>query len=646
MVHRHPRTRRLAGALVLLAALAASAGAQRSLHWRELAVEASLRADGRLDVRERQTIVFRGAWNGGERRFNLRPRQRLTFSRLRRLDPVSGTEQPMWEGDLARVDGYAFTDATTLRWRSRLPSDPPFDGTALTYLLEYSLDNVLVPEGDGFVLDHDFAFPDRDGVIERFSARLALDAEWEPAGGFAGSWQAGSLPPGEGFVARIPLHYRGSGTPAGVVTGAPAALRYALAGLAIAAAGFLSLRLVRRERALGRLEPPVPLDDVNAVWLEEHVFSQLPEVVGAAWDNTTSAPEVAAVLARLVSEGRLRSEVQPGGLLRSPVLHLELLVDRDRFHGHERRLIDALFERGARTTDTAQVRERYKSTGFDPASKIRKALTELVAGMAPSRPREKPPARPTVLLFLFGVAMIVVVAVTAAADLPVILGGAGLTLGWFLLTIGFAIAWRGRVQALGVWSLGFVLPVLALLAALVVVLVSGATLAGSAALAGLTALALCAITSVLNQARSREGPERIALRRRLASARAWFARELEREQPRLEDAWFPYLIAFGLGRHMDRWFRAFGPEVAAVRDGVVHGISSGSGSAGGPGGGLGGWTGFGGGGGFSGGGASASWAAAAGSMAAGVSAPGSSGGSGGGGGGGGGSSGGGGGGGW
>jgi uncharacterized membrane protein YgcG len=217
---------------------------------------------------------------------------------------------------------------------------------------------------------------------------------------------------------------------------------------------------------------------------------------------------------------------------------------------------------------------------------------------------------------------------------------------WYLVTIGFAVAWRNRVHNLGTAALGLVIPILLLAAALLRILLTGETLAGFLVLAGITALALGCLTSVLNQARSRESAERIALRRRLALARDWFEEQLGRRDPALDDAWFPYLIAFGLGKHMDKWFRAFGPaDAMAAGHATSHnwstGSSSGSGHSGG------GWTGFGGGAGFSGGGASASWVAAAGTMAAGVSAPSSSGSSGGGGGGGGGgSSGGGGGGGW
>jgi uncharacterized membrane protein YgcG len=162
-------------------------------------------------------------------------------------------------------------------------------------------------------------------------------------------------------------------------------------------------------------------------------------------------------------------------------------------------------------------------------------------------------------------------------------------------------------------------------------------------LSGLVLVSLAAIRSVFNLAKSRDAGDRLENRRRLTAARDYFVRELRRPNPALDDAWFPYLVAFGLGANTDRWFRSFGGNSGvapssrstfASSSEPTLGSSSSSGS---------GWTG--GGGGASGGaGASGAWAVAAAELADGVASPHSSGS--GGGGGGGGSSGGGGGGGW
>lgn len=620
-------------------------GAQRTLHWSDVSVTARLDSAGVLRIDERQVIVFNGEWNGGERRFDTRRGQRLEFIGMRRVGD-DGVARPMTQGNLSAVDRYLFTDERTLRWRSRLPNDPPFANDTITYVLSYTITNALQPAANGYLLDHDFAFANRDGVIDQFSATLTLDEPWQAAGAFTGEVRAGRLPPGEGYVWQVPLVWTGAVAPSAVDLGAGELprLAMAMAYLAVVVTAVAGLR--QRERAKGRLEPLGSTLTVDTAFLQENVFAHLPEVIGAAWDNRTGAPEVTATLARFCAEGRMRSEVKEGtGLFKTPVMHLELLVSRDRFHGHERRLVDALFESGETTTSTESIKERYKSTGFDPADKIRKGVADLVSGLAPEGKGEIPSALPGLVLFLGGAAMSIAAMVTRPDDAIVVILGAGACLVWYLVTIGFAVSWRGRVHGLGRAALWFAVPIVVLSAVLLRVLLTGETRAGVLPLLGVTILALAVVRSVLNQAQSREVPERIAVRRRLALARAWFEEQLKRSDPSLKDEWFPWLIAFGLAKHMDKWFKAFGGEAAAV---VSHSRSAGSWSGSSGSSSSGGWSGFGGGGGFSGGGASATWAAAAGSMAAGVSAPSSSGGSsgGGGGGGGGGSSGGGGGGGW
>ena len=142
------RLRFIAACAVALCILAlpANALAQRALHWDNVEVAAHLDAEGRLVVTETQTMVFSGDWNGGERRFNIRPRQKL---RLLGLDRVSGADGdraiPMVrDSSLDDVDDYAFTDDTTLRWRSRLATDAPFESANKTYVLRYQLSNTLL----------------------------------------------------------------------------------------------------------------------------------------------------------------------------------------------------------------------------------------------------------------------------------------------------------------------------------------------------------------------------------------------------------------------------------------------------------------------------------------------------------------------
>jgi hypothetical protein len=152
------------------------------------------------------------------------------------------------------------------------------------------------------------------------------------------------MPPGLGYVVTSTLDYSGSGRPAAVFVGPPFGLRLLLCAAAVAAIVILFLRFLRFERQQGRYDRPDMPAEPDRAWFEAHLLGLRPEVVGAVWDQTVSGPEVSALLARLVAEGRLASRVEEvAGNWKKDILHLELLVDRDSFTSYERKLIDKLF---------------------------------------------------------------------------------------------------------------------------------------------------------------------------------------------------------------------------------------------------------------------------------------------------------------
>ena len=162
-------------------------------------------------------------------------------------------------------------------------------------------------QGEGFLLDHDFLFPDREGTIDRFELRLSLDPAWTPEGEIRETYTAENVAPGQGFVVTVPLRYSGIGVPAVRDTSRPREVvqaTLALLGLsALALAAFFA-----REYHLGRFAP-VPRD-VNEEWLRTSILSQPAELVGASWDDGIGAPEVVALIARMESEGKLESDVR------------------------------------------------------------------------------------------------------------------------------------------------------------------------------------------------------------------------------------------------------------------------------------------------------------------------------------------------
>jgi uncharacterized membrane protein YgcG len=637
--------------LALLAAALPLAAQEKSLHWSAVAVRARLDAAGTLHVAERQTIVFTGDWNGGYRSFRLGPGHRLHLERLVRIDPRNGQEISLVEGDLDQVDHYVWKDAKTLRWRSRLPSDPPFQETALTYEIDYTLTGILWKSGGLYHLDNNFVFVDREGVIQRFT----LDLDFAPA------WAAApvhleqrDLFPGEDMLVTRDLTFHGADEPAGVRGAAPAQVRGALFLAALIAMAWLYFRFRDAEAALGRWKPAGVPENPDPAWLEANLFSYLPEEVGALWDRKVGPPEVAATLARLVAEKKLESEVVPGrtvfGLVRigQDVLRLRRLVPLSELVGHEKKLVSRLFFDDRTEVDTDEIRKHYKSTGFDPASEIRETLERRLSNHTELRGQTPaPPRRPTLFLLLAAAVCFLLDGLPLfwQRSLVLALVISALSLLFYVPGLIAAFVWRKRVERLDAVSLFFLLPGLAvfglcLSAAFFIELFPasrGSLLPGLFGCLGLALIPVAAFNSLLNNARSRESAETIRRRQTLAAGRRWLQRELRRPQPALRDDWFPYLLAFGLNSDVDRWFRSFGGAAAGRMGGSLPSYGSGGGSGGG------GWTG--GGGSFGGAGASGTWAMAASGLASGVAAPSSSG-SGGGGGGGGGSSGGGGGGGW
>jgi uncharacterized membrane protein YgcG len=628
--------KRLLPALLLLALPAA--GQERTLFWKRIDVNAHLDARGTLHVRERQTFVFTGPWNGGERVFRVGLNQDLELEGISRIGP-DGREIPLIEGDVDQVDHYKHTSSDTVRWRSRLESDPPFDQTVIPYVIAYSVSKVLREEGGGvYVLNHDFSLPKAEWPIETLSVDLDLDPSWQPLDRVPSHFERQDLQPGTEAIVKARLRHTGA---AAVETGVrvpPAPLRRGLFAAALLAMAVLYVRFRKIEGGRGRFEP-LPETPWDEDWLRENVFDLKPEEVGALWDQAVGPPEVAAVLARLVAEGKMTSEVRPGrkllGFSLSPdVLHLRLAVPRNTLVGYECELVDKLFL-GGDETDTNSVKQHYRSTGFNPASLIEKPLRAVVSSHRGLGGQVHPPSRrPTLYLALAALVLFGLAAVSSSLVATAVLLAIVIFLVLWPTLVGqiAAFAWRKRTVHLDAASLVFLIPGLMVLgicagAAFLRDWAPASDLAqGLFGTLGLAVLPLAVWNSLLNNARSRESDETIRKRRLLTGARRLLAKELESETPRLRDEWLPYLLAFGLGTNVDRWFRSFGGPSSGRGFSTIG--TGGSGSSGGSIGG--GWSG--GGGSFGGAGATGAWAVAAAGLASGVSAPSSSGGSGGGGG--------------
>ena len=520
-------------------------------------VEARLDADGRLHVTERQAMVFTGDWNGGERIFRIGQGQSVKLESVTRVDAATGEKKRLSEGDLSQVDQYRWTDPRTLRWRSRLPSDPPFNFTEIGYEIAYTQSGILTRQGDDYILDRDFAFPDRPAAIKSFSLDLAFDSVWQPKRPWPGRLTRGPIPPGQGLVVTLPLAYRGTGRPAAARTGTTAGQRWAVFAFLLAGIVALFVAFRRRETALGRFAPLLPPGAIDAAWLEKNVFSMLPEEAGALWDEAIGAPEVAAVIARLAAEKKIEAKAE------GKKLTLKRLVPLDHFSGYEKSLVQALFFDGDET-DTDKIKKHYRASGFDRPKKIRKGLEERLARYSDSQDSsERAPRSPTAFLLLSGIALLVFLAVTKSEDPGTIIGlliFQGVIYGVALI---FASVFRKRLDRLDLFSITFLwAPLLFLYFSYRGIASGGQT--GLALLIGVLLLRLGITNNLFNAAKTRDGRKKIALRKALTAARLFFRRELGKRQPNLDDRWYPWVIAFGLGKSADRWFRAYGAPAAVA----------------------------------------------------------------------------------
>jgi hypothetical protein len=256
----------LATLLVVFGASAASAQS-RTLRWTRLAVTAHLDADGRLHVEERHSIVFDGDWNGGERVFRPSMENVIHLERISRIDE-SGAAVPLRENkEMTAVDEYGWTSSQTLRWRSRLPSDPSFEHREITYVLDYTDSNILIPGDDGsYLLDHHFGLPALEWPIDALSVTCRSIRS-----GRAGNWcrrtsRGMNAPHGENVTVTANLRHTGATRPAGVNFGAPAWLRVALLALLLGGRASMasSSCSARRASKAGALADPA---SIGRAWL-------------------------------------------------------------------------------------------------------------------------------------------------------------------------------------------------------------------------------------------------------------------------------------------------------------------------------------------------------------------------------------------
>lgn len=509
-------------ALLIFAATALTAQ-DRSLFWERLESDAFLDSEGSLHVTEIQTIVFDGDYNGGERRFPLQlsnPQAGL-FVKLNGMDRLEGDAWvPLRFGNLERVHHYEYDQwGGLVRWRARLPSDSPFRGERLVYRLKFVWPVVLRREDSRIVLKHDFAFPDREGMIKVFRTRLRVDPVWTASEAFNDWIEAGPLLPGTGFVRTVSFDIP-SNVPLPYKTHAEKVL-YKLSALGVVPLLVLFfLWFARREKATGLAVDPAPPDQT---WMRDVFLNHPPEVIA---DACGSPDHILSTLLLRLQTGKLL-DFAGGAFLR--------LGDG---HGEEKKFLDRLFPSGkseATADEIAAYRQKNKfgEIRWDAWSAAYNWRSE--HKIERYDPDVRWFARPVLWMFAF---LFFLVPAFAFTDL------AAVEFAGLLTCVLLALPWMrsqkaGRGPFVRTSTIAFCHAIL--------------LLAGIAALPVLTAAVLWLLpltllvcfASLLSARSVRSRQVTLYWEELVARGRTFFEQALKKQQV-LEESWAPYLLALGL----------------------------------------------------------------------------------------------------
>lgn len=580
-------------------------------YWDSIIVKTKLLSDGSLLVNEDMTYVFNGSWNGGYREVKLYSSQSVRFLKLKRWDEDSGQWIELKKGNLDHVDHYEIKGGNKILWRNRTVSDPPFNNQKIRYDLEYRVNGkVLIKKKDGYHFSYDFLFPDREGVVLLFRGELSSSDDWlytptdasinglisvSPKNGSLYSLskkpfiiEAKEVSPKDLRHIDVIFQFTGKGQPLfRTVTTYWEKFSLTIAffgGLCLLFLGFFYIEYRR-----GRFKKiPVIESSPDKPYLKEYVLNFLPEEVGAIWDGQIGAPEVSAVLARMILEKKLSSRViSERRFLIFPVksLQLTLLKPRGQFSGYEKKLINGWFIKGD-ITDAKTIRRYYRDRqeDFSAVEKIRDPLEKNTKKHSMLKDDEIKTFDWVVPLLLSAVAFIVTVYsyINSHGTTETTLGSLTLCLlamlsSWFLFLRNLSFIIGTPVSIMLRLFLGVFFPLVVFL--FYIESLNSELLPVAAAY--LWALAI--FSAFIHLSRTRNPPEKLEFRRHVLAIRNYWKKQLKTVHPDLKDEYFPYLMAMKLSSYIDHWNSVYASGSASSNGKSLSGWSGGGGSFGGAG---------------------------------------------------------------
>ncbi len=355
----------------------------KSLDWEQIEVDAYLGKDGSLEITETQSIRFSGDWNGAYRRYDLGMGEKIKFISLdRKLE--NGTWISLKSGSLYYTDEFQYDQLRhEIKWRSRMPSDKPFDNTILVYKIKVKYMDILRREGgDKFRLDHDFGFSDRKGDIGRMSIHLKVHEDWKIPGKFENSLTFLSnspLSPDQKMIVQLDLRYTGTE----IKSFSPSPLRiYFFRGieliLIICGLGILNFLIYIYAKKIGIMDEPIRIDSWKLFY--EILSDTKPEYVAILAESGMTE----TWMTRLTNEGKLRLSYSE-----KTNIILRKLVEDEAFSETDQKILKDLFVYGGREVSSNQIKEYYKSkkTSYSLNSDIERHYTNEMERLAFLEPR-------------------------------------------------------------------------------------------------------------------------------------------------------------------------------------------------------------------------------------------------------------------
>ncbi|MCC5815134.1 MAG: DUF2207 domain-containing protein [Leptospira sp.] len=346
-------------------------GEIKTLSWDYVHVEAVIKNNGRMEVRETLGIRFTGDWNGSYRYFDTGWGEGIRLLSVERQD-LAGNWYDLKQGSIDDLDEYIFDKATGMvKWRSRNFDDPPFQNDLIVYRITVEYQG-LFSRGISkeYNLNHDFSFSDREGQIGEMSVTISWEDQWEERTGNPSPqlYEATrSLQPGEGLVIKVPLKFIGDNSQ---FSNSPWLILFGRIGIWVLLLGILGLvqyLLYLLARKKGVFVEPEKIQDYKRC--DELLGDWKPEEIAILAETDV----VSTWITRLVASGDLRTGKDESGNF-----FLEKLSSDIAFSEEDKKIIPKIFVNGRNKVTASDIKEYYKTKkeSFNLSSEVQKNYKE------------------------------------------------------------------------------------------------------------------------------------------------------------------------------------------------------------------------------------------------------------------------------